>query len=257
MQVQTLNEKSINTIAKSYNTLDYIPRLQELLKIAYPKQDLTKRSKYELHQCINDMIIAHYKGEDIFKYQLAQKHFDKKKIVAAFEIKVNKSRADFLTINGCTRCYEIKSELDNFSKFEKQAADYLLAFEYNYLVVNNKNVNKALEKIPSNFGLWCYDNGEHISIKKAKLNTNIDPQVQLTLLTKKERTSNFKETGGIIKNIIRNYDTNQINYIFKKTLKERYRQRWMFLVTNKSSVLPIDLQFFFNNNINPNLIYIS
>jgi hypothetical protein len=38
-------------------------------------------------------------------------------------------------------------------------------------------------------------------------------------------------------------------------LKRRYAKRWKFLVENKKSIYGIDYQFFFQHNIEPNVIY--
>ncbi len=250
----TSNEKAINVIAKTYNTLDYSGTLIELLKTIYPSGNFEHLTKYELHQLLNETLLQNYNGEQVLKYKLSQQYFNKRNIVAAFEIKVNNSRADFLTINGHTTSFEIKSELDNLTKLTKQAADYMLAFEYNYLVIDERHVQKAKELIPASFGLWSYKDGKYKKNKKAELNDQMEPEVQLRLLTKKELTVSFPEAGGI-KEILISHDKIVINNQFKKTLKNRYRNRWAFLVANQANIFPIDLQFFFNTNIQPEYIY--
>jgi hypothetical protein len=252
-----IENKLFNILAKKYNTLDYSPRLVELLRSVYPSMDFEDYSKYDLHRLLNDTLFENYNGEEILKYKLSQKYFNRKDIVAAFEIRVNNSRADFLTINGHTRSYEIKSELDNLSKFSKQAADYMLAFEYNYLIIDERHTEKARELMPQSFGLWTYKNGNYKREKGAKLNEAMNPEVQLKLLTKKERAFNFLNTGGNIKEILDSYDALQINHHFKTILKSRYKNRWEFLVRNNENILPIDTQFFFNTNVKPDYIYCS
>ena len=250
----TSDTKVYNVLAKKYNTLDYSPRLAELLRSVYPSMNFDACSKYELHRILNDTLFENYNGEEILKYKLSQKYFNRKDIVAAFEIRVNNSRADFLTINGHTRSYEIKSELDNLSKFSKQAADYILAFEYNYLIVDQRHIEKAQDLLPYGFGLWSYKNGVYKKETGAKLNDKMDPEVQLNLLTKKERASYFGGTGHL-KEILNSYEASLINVKFKTILKSRYEDRWQFLVQNSKEILPIDIQFFFNTNVMPNQIY--
>ena len=250
-----INERAINLLAKSYNALDYAPRLKRLLSEVYPLQSFDEFSKYDLHELLNKTLLANYKGEEVLKYRLFEKYCSKRDIVGAFEIKVNNSRVDFLAINGTTSSFEIKSELDNLSKLSKQVADYKLAFEYNYVVVDERHVQKVEALIPERFGIWSYVNDVYKNHRKAELNDEIDAEVQLNLLTKKERQLSFPEQDGIALEILMTYDDDIINEQFKKALKDRYRKRWQFLIANEPNIFPIDLQFFFNTNIEPKYIY--
>ena len=250
-----IDEKAINLLAKKYNTLDYFPKLVELLKSVYPTDDFNSFSKYDLHYSLNHILITKYKGEQIIKYNLCQRHLKKRNFIGAFEIKVNSSRADFLTINGHTTSYEIKSELDNFAKFKKQASDYLQVFEFNNLLVDEKHIEKAKNIIPKNFGLWSYSEGRQRQIKKAKKSELINPTAQLNLLVKKELRQYFPEFSGQPSQIAKSLNPDAINQRFKKVLKDRYRDRWEFIIKHQSSILPIDFQFFFNSNIAPDHIY--
>lgn len=252
---KNIDSKTINTLAKNYNALDYSVKLSSLLKNVYPNECFDHYSKYELHKLLNDVLFEHYRGEEIFKYRLFQKYINKKSVVAAFEIKVNNSRVDFLTINGHTTSYEIKSELDNLSKLSKQMADYLLAFEFNYLLIDETHVEKAKKILPKSFGLWSYKNGKYKKIRKALLNEKVDSEVQLKLLTKAELINNFPKVDGEVNRILESLEPKEINNQFKKVLKTRYKKRWEFLKTNKSEIFPMDIQFFFNTNINPCHVY--
>lgn len=250
-----VNQRAINILAKSYSTLDYSVKLATLLNSVFPLENFDHFSKYELHKLLNDTIYENHNGEEVLKYKLSQYYINKHNLIGAFEIKVNNSRVDFLTINGHTTSFEIKSELDNLSKLRKQMADYMLVFEYNYLVTDERHLGKVKDLLPEKFGLWSYKGGSYKKLKKAELNNKIDSEVQLGLLTKKELLNNFPEFGGVIKNILSSYDAYYINQQFKKALKNRYRSRWEFLTANFERIFPIDLQFFFNTNIQPNYIY--
>lgn len=247
--------KAINNLAKKYNTLDYYINLATSLKSVFPSENFDHFTKYELHKRLNETILENYKGEEILKYKLFENYINKKNLIAAFETSVNNSRVDFLTINGCTTSFEIKSELDNLSKLSKQIADYQLVFEYNYLVVDEKHIEKAKKILPKSYGLWCYKKDKYQKLKKAELNDKIDPEVQLSVLTKQELIEAFPETNGLPEVILDRYDLRYINLHFKKTLKSRYKSRWCFLKDNQDSIFPIDVQFFFNTNIEPKYIY--
>jgi hypothetical protein len=250
-----VNEAVISVLAKNYNILDYPLKLASLLKCVYPAENFELFSKYELHKVLNATLLQNYKGEEVLKYMLSKTFMNKRNLIAAFEIKVNNSRVDFLTINGSTTSYEIKSELDNLSKLSKQMMDYLLAFEYNYLVIDARHFERANDLISEKFGLWCYKEGKFKKMRKAILNDKIEPEVQLNLLTKKELFNSFPECGGVLKKILNSLDSNSINRQFKVALKDRYRRRWDFLVANEEQIFPIDIQFFFNTQIEPSDIY--
>ena len=102
--------------------------------------------------------------------------------------------------------------------------------------------------------ILCFTAGKRIIERKAFPNCAIDPDAQLTMLTKKELSNAFNgfSNRSEIKNRFSDY---AINSQFKEALKSRYRNRWNFLVEHRNEILPIDLQFFFNRNIEPGLIY--
>lgn len=247
--------KIVQYIAKQYHPLDYSPSLKALIKTAFPENNLEGVTKYELHGRLNSLIFDNYNGEQIFKYCLFKEYFSNQDVVGAFEIKVNNSRADFLTINGHSSCFEIKTALDNFSKFPKQASDYMKAFEYNYLIIDECHLEKAREILPEGFGLWIYKDGKRKKIKKALLNEAIDHETQLALLSKKELLNIFPGENADRFKILERYSKATINSRFKKALKKRYNERWQFLVNHHETIFPIDLQFFFNTNILPCNIY--
>lgn len=250
-----INIKAINEVAKNYNTLDYSFRLSELLNTIYPTYNFNNTPKYQLHQLINKALVDNYTGEQLFKYSLFQQYFNKKNIVAAFEVKVNNSRTDFLCINGHTSCFEIKTSLDNLTKLSKQAADYLSAFEYNHLILDECHLQKAYQIVPESFGLLVYKNGRCSKKRDALLNQTMNPEVQLGLLTKTELVKYFPKQYGIKKTVLLDYTNNEINKQFKIILKERYKKRWGFIVRNQNDIFPIDIQFFFRNNILPEHVY--
>jgi hypothetical protein len=250
---ENLSKKEILTvIAKNYSTLHYTPQLLDLLVLIHPNRDFSRLTKLGMHKVINTALMNSYAGEYLFKYVLF-KQFQAKNLVAGFEMKVNNSRVDFLTINGSSTSFEIKSSIDNLSKLSKQAGDYLAAFEYNNVVVDEKHLEKCKTKIPDSFGIWVFKNNRYTVRKKASLNTSIDPQIQLSLLTKRELQICF---NAVERNLIKeNFTAKAINLQFKIALKKRYQNRWNFVVQHSPKILPIDLQFFFNTNISPSSIY--
>lgn len=244
--------KLVRELVKNYNTLDYVPKLREMLNPIYPESKLKKFCKLDLHKKINDLVIDGYEGEQVLKYRLFQA-FQHADLVAAYEIKVKNSRVDFLTINGFTTSYEIKSSLDNLDKLAKQSNDYLTAFEFNNIVIHERHYNRCIDIIPKSFGVITVDKIGHSVVRKPIFNRSLHADTQLALLSKKELKTHYGLTDvNVIKDEL---STAQINDRFKVVLKERYRSRWNFIVEHSNDILPIDIQFFFNMNINPVNIY--
>jgi hypothetical protein len=114
----------VKRIAKDYKTLDYPITLLSHLEKAYPKTNFKEYSKFDLHRVLNNLLMNNYSGENIHKCKLVEKFKSHKRVIAAFEINVNRSRLDFLAINGVSTSFEIKSRLDNLYKLKKQLNDY-------------------------------------------------------------------------------------------------------------------------------------
>jgi hypothetical protein len=243
----------INTrIVKQYHPLGYLPQLRELAHLVSPLEDVAELCKYELHRCINAALMKSHMGEQAIKYALFRENRTKN-LVAAFEINVQTSRLDFLTINGVTTSYEIKSELDTLSKLSKQTLDYVKAFEFNNVIVDERHLEGAINIIPEHFGIYTFHRGRKKSVRKATRNDGIDAAFQLEVLTKKELQLCFKETERA--SILTQIDPVTINIKFKQALKDRYRKRWQFITEKHLEILPLDVQFFFNTNVDPGQVY--
>ncbi len=247
------NKRSVIThVAKNYSTLSYLPQLQELFVLLHPTEDFQSLAKFELQQRINLHLLDKYQGEQAIKYALF-KSFKQKPLVAAFEMNVNNSRLDFLTINGVSTGYEIKSSLDTLQKLSKQSTDYLKAFEYNNIVIDERHLKNARQIVPQHYGIITIYRGTKKTIQVGAYNQGIDAEFQLRLLTKKELVTFFGNFE--VKEILRDIDTKVINFKFKQALKSRYQERWNFITSRAEQILPLDVQFFFKANIEPKHIY--
>jgi hypothetical protein len=249
-----INMELINGLAGSYSPLQYPSQLRSLIGTIYPNVNFSDFKKLDLINIINDTLLGRYNGEEVIKYMLFKK-FINKNVVAAPELKVNNSIVDFVAINGKSSSFEIKSNLDNLNKLPKQINDYIKVFEYNYVIVDEKHLKKIQELLPDNYGIWQCQGLKKKIIKEAKLNNELDPYLQLNLFNKRDLTSYFKGFEDSKLSIIQNFSSEHINLCMKKMLKERFSSKWDFIKFHKNDILPIDYEFFFRNNISPNLIY--
>jgi hypothetical protein len=249
-----INDASISTLARSYNILDYFQNLKTVVSHTYTGTNLEQFSKFDLHWLINELLLEHYCGECTLKAKLVDL-FIQTNATAAFEIKVNNSRVDFLTINGKSRSFEIKSELDNLYKLSKQINDYEKVFDENYIAIDEKHYSKAIRLIPDQYGIMVLHGSKLTMDREPLANKKLEPEMQLNLFSKKELSQIFKLPGITKEEIFINFEPEEINNFFKDMLKRRYSKRWQFLVDNQKNICSIDYQFFFQHNILPEIIY--
>ncbi|HEX6431359.1 MAG TPA: sce7726 family protein, partial [Niastella sp.] len=174
--------------------LELASSLRHLVSASYLGKNLDAFSKADLHWLINEMLLEQFRGEVILKARLVNL-FLRQNVTAAFEIKVHRSRADFLTLNGVSKSFEIKSALDNLYKLPKQINDYLRVFDYNYLVIDECHYKKALTIIPDRYGIMVLHGHQLTEERPAALNTYLDSETQLKLFTKKEFAQTFRIPG--------------------------------------------------------------
>lgn len=78
---------------------------------------------------------------------LLVRHHSPRTTVAFRQMRIGKSIADFVMINGEGKAYELKSDLDNFERLEGQLRGYLSAFSYASVVVSEQQYEHALDVI--------------------------------------------------------------------------------------------------------------
>ncbi|TDF85198.1 sce7726 family protein [Pseudomonas sp. H9] len=98
--------------------------------------------------CYKDLQ-KNYRSEYFFKNTVVNKILIGKHSLntatALSEFRVSKSKADCIIINGHSTCYEIKSELDNFDRLEKQLEHYKKIFDRVYVVTEASHIKKLLQ----------------------------------------------------------------------------------------------------------------
>lgn len=241
-----------SALARSYNALSYTNELRDMLTVFSQTDNFQGLTKYQLAKTINDFVFKNYDGEQIFKYKLARE-FRNKKYVAAFEVRAKSSRTDFLVINGDTKSFEIKSKIDTLNRLNKQVGDYGNIFEFNTVVIDKVHLSNVIAQIPDFYGVWYFEDSKKIIYREAQYSPKINAKEQLGMFNKKELFSSFGSFN--IDEILLSNDADKINLELKTILKNRYSDRWKFVQTNWSLILPIDLQFFFNSNVKPEIVY--
>lgn len=99
---------------------------------------------------------------------------------------IGKSICDVMAVTDKLTGYEIKSDLDNFTRLETQIHEYDYFFDENYIVVSQKHINSVKKEIPVWWGiLYIVDDDIRIE-RTAQKSPVVNRRRQLTLLWKLE-----------------------------------------------------------------------
>lgn len=215
---------------------------------------------------VNQILINSYPNEAVIKAGFINDILIKSNNhVSIFELSVGTSRADLCKINGESTAFEIKTDLDNIQRLEKQLHDYSTVFERVYLICSENKSEQMIGNIPVECGLYSYkktSTGRYkfTKQKEAEYSPNLSSRNQLPIFTKRELSYYFGVDGKLDRSelhcIIRNkFTSNQINDSFKLCLKQKYNSEWEFLTKNRRHIQDIDYQWFFKYKISPELVY--
>lgn len=188
---------------------------------------------------LESLMIDYYHNEAFIKSAFVSE-LKKHKAVSFFELPVSNSRIDLCSINGNSVAYEIKTKYDTTKRLLKQVTDYSKAFEYVYVICPSWKINEIINVIPNGVGIYVY-NDDRTNVKfdiyrEAKISNSICRDVQTSILRTHEKPNNL--------NLLSDDD---VNIIFKKALKKRYKDKWDSLCRNYKQINKLDFQYYFNN----------
>ncbi|MCX7922240.1 MAG: sce7726 family protein [Clostridia bacterium] len=270
-----INLSVLKSIGRTFNTL-YTPflgdkKIWNILESELPnelfKDIVHMKSDVIGHKIVNDIIMNYYPNEKVIKYHIIKEYLNKKDEVTFFEMNIDSSRVDLCRVNGKSIAYEIKTELDNINRIEKQVKDYLKVFEYVYIITHKRHIEKIKEVVPQICGIKEYNfkNGacNFKTIRKAIKNKGIDNKAQIRNLSSEDLRAVLCELGykNLASNrsdrekIIENIGARKINELFKLAVKIRFSKQWQFLCDNFDKIMPIDIQSFFHAPMSPDSIY--
>lgn len=102
------------------------------------------------------------------------------------EKNIGSAVCDVMAVTDCLTGYEIKSDCDNYSRLKKQIKANNLFFDYNYVVVSEKHLKSACNKIPDNWGIIGIFENNVIVEREAKPNKDVSRRSELSILWKLE-----------------------------------------------------------------------
>lgn len=136
-----------------------------------------------------------YRTEYLYKNTILNKllfaKHDYKNTVALTELPIDKSKADFLMINGKGVVYEIKTELDNLDRIESQIQDYYKAFTEVVVVTYEGNLKKVMDTIPQSVGIMTLTKRQALkSVRNAEI---VDKYLDYYTIFKILRKNEFEQ----------------------------------------------------------------
>lgn len=121
--------------------------------------DITDKNNGQIISEIYERLDKKYRNEYFYKNTLLNKLLfgvhSPNTTTALIEVPINKSKADFIMINGKAMLYEIKTELDTFERLNSQLSDYYKAFP-NVNVVTSEDNLQLIEKKLKNTNVGIY-----------------------------------------------------------------------------------------------------
>ena len=217
---------------------------------------------------INQIILADYPNETTIKANFIDQVLisQNPSTVSIFELPIGSSRVDICKINGHSAAYEIKTDLDTFSRLEGQLHDYFDVFESVYVITSDSRWSDLPDYVPDECGIYSYrkrNDGSYCfcARRRATRSKAFDSEKQLYVMPKTAITSAFDVSAGklskneLIHLVLANYGMRAINAAFKKYLKERYEPNWSRFRALHPDIFEIDYEWFYRNGLDPSIIY--
>lgn len=100
------------------------------------------------------------------------------------EKSIGASICDVMAVTDKLTGYEIKSDLDNYTRLEAQIKAYDRFFDENYLAASQSHSRSAEGKVPTHWGILCIHNDNITVIRRAQKNRSVSRRNQLAILWK-------------------------------------------------------------------------
>ena len=102
------------------------------------------------------------------------------------EKNIGGSICDVMAVTDHLIGYEIKSDLDNYQRLAAQVVAYNKFFDENYIVVSDKHLKSAKDKVPSHWGIICIRENDVAVKRTPTANLMVNRKKQLSILWKME-----------------------------------------------------------------------
>jgi len=220
----------VNGLSRKLNT-EQCQMIFDLYSSGYNVHDISNKFLLEFNShasIIKKLFVTH-----LFYHEIKNILND----IIFFEFSVGNARTDVNRINGFSYAFEIKTGRDRPNNAEAQTRVFSDFFEFVFLIVNNE---EPYSNISENIGIikYEYTDGEMLFdyTRKPKRNQELNSFQQLNSLSKSQlleilgTKKNINEKEVLIKNVIQTHSEDEVNTIFKTTLKNIYRDKWKMYI---------------------------
>lgn len=153
---------------------------------------------------VYSVLVVNYQNEYIFKNEFLNEwlisEVGETNSQIFSEFRVGNSIADLAMFNGCSKIFEIKTELDSDTRLSLQLENYKKAFNEIYLIIPESKL-KSYKKYDKAFGLITFNSSSDSLFtlyRDAKTNFEIDPLTIMTILHSSEYKSIVKKHYGYL-----------------------------------------------------------
>lgn len=207
----------------------------------YDSSNLSLNTYIDYIEYMYKSISKSYRCEYVFKNeiinQLLLKKYGTKNTIVFNEFKVGNSIVDFAMMNGESKAFEIKTDLDSPRRLRKQMEDYKLIFNKSYIVVTSANREFYKNVIGPEIGIieLVFSRGKLVlsEYRAAQSRNCIDTDVLMRCLRTQEyeniiysyynflpKVSNYDMFNACAE-AIRNIPSIQLNELFLNEIKKR------------------------------------
>ena len=138
----------------SQRPLEAMERLRKVFPLA---TESGARSVADAFDIAYQRLLRDYRNEYVFKNAIVSKivfgRHRPSTASAILELPLGRSIADVAVFNGTSTVYEIKTDLDSFTRLSSQLRDYRTRVEMVYVVVSERRAASANRHIPEGVGL--------------------------------------------------------------------------------------------------------
>ena len=199
---QIFSPSMFEKIIRGQDTLSFIKKINK-----HFQSQKINHTNLEIIKVVYKALQKDYRCEYIYKNNLLLdiiKRYRLDNTLTLNELKIGSSKADLVMLNGVIRIFEIKTELDGFSKLSKQISDYQKFADSVYIVTDEKYAQKLkIEYANTSIGIIVLNkNNVLIEEKKASNNDeNLDFETIFKVLRKQEYLDLVKSEFGFIPNV--------------------------------------------------------
>lgn len=248
-----------------------VSSLEKIINNKILSSNVNTTSIHDIYSSAFDFLSQNYRNEYVYKNFIARKILRSKhslqSSVLLSEFRVGQNKADLVLLNGCSTCYEIKTEYDSLNRLEDQLQSYIQLFEKVYVVCPSSLQIDVEAIIPHSVGIMVLtDNNTLRTIKEAISNDIFDINLMMKSLRKEEYLDIAENIYGLkidVPNtqvfdlcfkILNKSDKNVVNNLFLKTLKKHRKNNIEAINILPTPLTNALISFKFNKNDINNLI---